>query len=241
MPRPYNLKTRKDAVQICTMLASNKLCFAEAIQYLGIKPSSTGPQLAGHAYNAVSKFIPGQQWPAVWSEAAELIHSGWRLDEPLSGILPVEYEGVQPHVPDAPHSEALRPDAGDPERMRHNDERGMAAYDADWVSAREATFRHGFGDQDPVVMQIVAEEDAIENAMKKTLDAPGLGHDTVFPIGTDPVQEILDRTMCVPGDVVLACAGVELPVEESAFAYSDGEAPTEPSPEGEPGDYGSDS
>ena len=228
MPRPYNLKTRKDAVDICTILASNApMSFAETVNALGIKPSSTGPQLAGHAYNAVSKFIPGQQWPAVWSEAAELIRSGWRLDEPLERIpqpkvvlacagLPVEEETiVAPEVgwePCRTTDSSTRPDAGDPERMRRNDERGMEAYNN--TPIRVGAAGH-------VEMMTPLE-------MQKRIA------DEAASYGPSILANLIET------ETAAAHASMDAK-EAELYTHGYGGEPTEPSPEGEPGDYGSDS
>ncbi len=197
MPRPYNLKTKRDAAFICDTLASNKgMTFAEVVVGLGIKPSSTGPQLAGNAFKAVSDFLSKHTvpWTDIWSEAAELIRSGWRLDEPLERIAPSNTEA----------SDAILKEVYSPDVVTQ-----MASAPHPFLAGLPAIVRADcpafYGIERTVGVPLPEQvqtpmEDTIELACSRVLGESTVeqGYDTVFPIDEPRVEAagntVIDNT-----------------------------------------------
>lgn len=88
MARPYSRKTKKDAIAICELMASNDRAagYAEVLHLLGVKLSSTAVRLAEEAWDAVASKVD-LAYGEVYAEAAALIRSGWMIGDDIE-LLP---------------------------------------------------------------------------------------------------------------------------------------------------------
>jgi hypothetical protein len=98
MPRPYSAKTKRYAIRLCEMLASNThLFYSEIVDGLGLDGADTAVRLADAAQYAIRKALKGEEgswspevdggirmdWYERCAEAALLIKSGWRIGDPV--------------------------------------------------------------------------------------------------------------------------------------------------------------